>query len=227
MGILLILFLAGCTVAETTNTNENGEDVTTSLKEQIKDLEKELDTQSRTLAETEKELEELKINDSEDHVYNEEEFIIIPRETAPNIRNNPDVQLWEIVSDFSLGYELMGYVRGETNWREWDGEIGEPFMSINEEWETPGHLLSNWVNYHGFSYENGTGVLEVTMRVDYDDEKKRATGYVLIYGIGDDSVAGSVKKVIMNQENDRWYIEEVFIRNQCYRSVGEDGELCV
>ncbi|MGY3718086.1 hypothetical protein ACWE42_21455 [Sutcliffiella cohnii] len=177
------------------------------------------------MAETLKELEELKSN--EDHVYNEEEFIIIPRETAPNIRNNPDVQLWEIVSDFSLGYELMGYIRGETKWLEWDGVIGEPFMSMNNNWETPGQLLSNWVNYHGFSYENGTGVLEVTMRVDYDDEQKRATGYVLIYGIGDDSVAGSVKKVIMNQENDRWYIENVLIRNQCYRGVGEDGDLCL
>ncbi|WP_141395199.1 hypothetical protein [Bacillus sp. FJAT-45066] len=220
-----MLILVGCSNVESTNKNDNEKEVITTLKGKIADLEKELFEQSRTLAETEKEVEELKSN--ENLVYKDGEFIKIPIETAPSLHANPDIQLWELVSDFLHGYELLGYERGETNWREWDGEIGEPFMPMNESWETPGQLISNWVNYHGFSFGNGIELLEVTMRVVYDYENEVATGYVLTFGYGDDSVAGSVRKVLMKQEEDYWYIENVHIRNQCYRNVSEDGELCV
>ncbi|CAG9619388.1 hypothetical protein BACCIP111883_00155 [Sutcliffiella rhizosphaerae] len=219
-GMLVILFLAGCSDAESTINMENEEAATVLLNEQIEGLEKEIDEQSKTLAETEKELKELK------QVNSDEEFIMIPKETASRWRDNLDVQLWEMVTDFSMSYE-NGFERGETNWREWDGEIGEPFMTINENWETPGQLLSNWINYHDLSYWNGMDLFEVNMRIDYDSENEEAIGYVLTYGYKDDSIAGDIKKVMMKLEDNSWYIEDVFIRNQCHRNVSEDGELCV
>ena len=72
----------------------------------------------------------------------------------------------------------------------------------------------------------GQDVWEINSRIEFFDENN-AEGYIMSYGLFDDSIAGSDIKLTMKRENGFWYIEFAEQREQCSRGVGENGGLCL
>lgn len=153
------------------------------------------------------------------------DYIMIPKDELPRLWQGADTQLWDFTSDFSLSEE-NGWERGVTNWQDWKGEFDQSLATPNQIWETPGMLMQAWMDDVTFSYWLGQEIWEVTKRIELHNEEL-AEGYILSYGMKDDSIAGNDVKVTMKQANGYWYIEAIDIRYRCSRNVSEDNELCV
>ncbi len=69
-------------------------------------------------------------------------------------------------------------------------------------------------------------VWEINTRIAYSDEVK-AEGYIMSYGMREDSVSGSDIRLTMLKESDFWYIDRAEIRDRCSRNVSEDEDLCL
>lgn len=85
--------------------------------------------------------------------------------------------------------------------------------------------MNAWMLEVGTSLGLGMDVWEINTRVYLANEAK-AEGYIMSYGLRDDSVGGSDIKLTMLKENDYWYVEKAEVRYRCSRGVNEDGDLC-
>ena len=211
---LFALFLVGVLVSGCSNSDVHEEKVTELENEiaevfaQLEDKESELETLSKTNAE----------KDSG-------EFITIPKDQAPRLWKDVDAQLWDYLIDDSLAKE-NGWEKGVTNWREWDGEYDQALGSANQTWDAPGLLMNAWMLDVGSSNGLGMDVWEINTRIDVKDDVK-AEGYIMSYGLRDDSVGGSDIKLTMLKENDYWYVEKAEVRYRCSRGVSEEEDLCL
>ncbi len=211
---IFILLLVGVFFSGCSNSEVHQEKVTALEKEikevyaQLEDKELELETLSPKTEETEP-----------------GEFLMIPKDEIPLLWKDVDAQLWDYLIDHSLAEE-NGWERDVTNWREWDGEYDQGLGKTNQTWETPGVLMNAWMVDAEISEGLGVDVWEINTRIATDDENK-AEGYIMSYGMRDDSIAGSDIKLTMLKENDFWYIEKAEIRYRCSRGVSEDGDLCL
>lgn len=158
------------------------------------------------------------------HSLQNEDYIMIHKEDAPLIRQQPDVQLWEYVSDFSLAEE-NGWFQETTSWKSWGEDIEPVFLDPNIEWESPGLLLNTWVSDLWLTHSLGFDVAEITQRIHYINDTT-VEGYVLSYGFNDDTISGIDFKVKMVYQDGTWMIDDVKERQRCRRGVSED-ELCV
>lgn len=190
--------------------------------EKVVELERDIERINKLLEENEIELKELYQQLRET---NEREYIKIPKDEAPKLWSNPEIQLWEYVRDSSFAEE-NGWNSGTTNWRSWDGEFDQSLSTPNQNWQTPGILMTAWMTDVEFSYWLGQEVWEINTRIEFSDENN-AKGYILSYGLFDDAIVGSDVKLIMRKDNGYWYIESVEKRELCSRGVNEDNELCV
>lgn len=214
MGRLFALFLIGVLVSGCSNTENHQEKVTDLENEiaevyaQLEEKEMEIETLSQTYAEEEK-----------------GEFITIPKDQVPLLWKDVDAQLWDYLIDDSLAKE-NGWEKGVTDWREWDGGFNPTLGSANQTWGSPGVLMNAWMLDVGLSNGLGMDVWEINTRVDFSDEVM-AEGYIMSYGMQDDSVAGSDIKLTMLKENDFWYVKKAEVRFRCSRGVSEDEDLCL
>ena len=214
MGRLFALFLIGVLVSGCSNTENHQEKVTDLENEiaevyaQLEEKEMEIETLSQTYAEEEK-----------------GEFITIPKDQVPLLWKDVDAQLWDYLIDDSLAKE-NGWEKGVTNWREWDGGFNPTLGSSNQTWGSPGVLMNAWMLDVGLSNGLGMDVWEINTRVDFSDEVM-AEGYIMSYGMQDDSVTGSDIKLTMLKENDFWYVKKAEVRFRCSRGVSEDEDLCL
>lgn len=198
--LILVITSTGCSKDE-------------QYEEKIAELEKEIEVVYQQIVEKESQQE---IADEEDETAKQE---------SPMLWSDADTQLWEYVIDFS-SLEENGWDRGVTNWRKWEGEIGPDLTTPNEAWESPGLLMNAWVAKADFIKWLGTDLWETTLRIDYINEDL-AEGYLLNYGLKDDSFAGTDLKITMKKEQEYWFIEAVEERNHCSRNVSENKEMCV
>lgn len=202
--LMLVIFFSGCSKDE----------------EKISALEKELDLVNTRLEEKEEELKNSKIENA-----GENDSILIPKDKLPRLWQDGDAQLWEYVTDFSIAKE-NGWNRGVTNWRTWEEEIPPTLAAPNEMWDNPGSLMNAWVAETDFIKMLGTDLWESTMRVVSANENL-SEGYILNYGLQDDSIAGIEIKMTMIKDEENWHIDKVEVRNRCARNVTEDKESCV
>lgn len=210
---LFTLFLVGILVSGCSNTEDHQEKVT--------ELENEIAEVYAQLEEKEMEIKTLYQPPAEEETG---EFITISKNQVPLIWRDVDAQLWDYLIDDSLAKEI-GYEKGVTNWRKWDGAYDQSLGAANQTWESPGVLMNAWMLEVGTSLGLGMDVWEINTRVDLANEAK-AEGYIMSYELRDDSVAGSDIKLTMLKENDFWYVEKAEIRYRCYRGVSEDEDLC-
>jgi hypothetical protein len=188
----------------------------------VTELENEIEEVYAQLEDREMELEEL----TQKPVKEEPgEVIMIPKDQVPRLWKDVDAQLWEYLIDYSLAEE-NGWKSGATNWREWDGEYDQAFGAANLIWGNPGVLMNAWMLDVEIGYGLGLDVWEMNTRIDFSDEGK-AEGYIMSYGMRDDSVSGSDIKLTLVKENDFWYVEKAEVRDRCSRGVSEDKELCL
>ncbi|NMH75360.1 hypothetical protein HF078_19975 [Bacillus sp. RO2] len=211
---VVTLFLVGVLFSGCSNTDVHQEKVT--------ELETEIVEVYAQLEEKEMEIETLSQQPAEEETG---EFITIPKDQVPHLWRDVDVQLWEYLIDDSLAKET-GWQKGVTNWREWDGEYDQALGTANQSWKSPGLLMNAWMLDVETSYGLGMDVWEINTRIDFSDEDE-AEGYIMSYGIRDDSVAGSDVKLTMLKENNFWYVEKVEVRDRCSRGVSEDKDLCL
>ncbi|NLP49582.1 hypothetical protein [Bacillus sp. RO1] len=211
---IVTLFLVGALLSGCSNTDDHQETV-------IK-LENEIEEVYAQLEEKEMELETVSQTPAEEE---SGEFITIPKDQAPRLWTDVDAQLWDYLIDDSLAEE-NGWKKGVTNWREWDGEYNQALGIANQSWKNPGLLMNAWMLDVETSYGLGMDVWEITTRITLSDEDK-AEGYIMSYGMRDDSVAGSDIKLTMLKENDFWYVEKAEVRYRCSRGVSEDKDLCL
>lgn len=211
---LFALFLIGVLVSGCSNTENHQEKVT--------ELENEIAEVYAQLEEKEMEIETLSQPSMEEETG---EFITIPKDQVPLLWRDVDAQLWDYLIDDSLAEE-NGWEKGITNWREWDGEYDQALGSANQTWESPGVLMNAWMLDVGLSNGLGMDVWEINTRIDFSDEAI-AEGYIMSYGMRDDSVSGSDIKLSMLKENDFWYVEKAEVRYSCSRGVSEDEDLCL
>ncbi len=211
---LFALFLIGVLVSGCSNTENHQEKVT--------ELENEIAEVYAQLEEKEMEIETLSQPSMEEETG---EFITIPKDQVPLLWRDVDAQLWDYLIDDSLAEE-NGWEKGITNWREWDGEYDQALGSANQTWESPGVLMNAWMLDVGLSNGLGMDVWEINTRIDFSDEAI-AEGYIMSYGMRDDSVSGSDIKLSMLKENDFWYVEKAEVRYRCSRGVSEDEDLCL
>ncbi|UAL46867.1 hypothetical protein K7887_18685 [Sutcliffiella horikoshii] len=210
---LFALFLIGVLVSGCSNTENHQEKVT--------ELENEIAEVYAQLEEKEMEIETLSQPSMEEETG---EFITIPKDQVPLLWRDVDAQLWDYLINDSLAEE-NGWEKGITNWREWDGEYDQALGSANQTWESPGVLMNAWMLDVGLSNGLGMDVWEINTRIDFSDEAI-AEGYIMSYGMRDDSVSGSDIKLSMLKENDFWYVEKAEVRFRCSRGVSED-DLCL
>ncbi|WP_404445141.1 hypothetical protein LG307_18670 [Sutcliffiella horikoshii] len=211
---LFTLFFAGLFFSGCSNTDVPQEKVT--------ELENEIAEVYAQLEEKEMEIETLSQTSAEEETG---EFIIIPKNQLPLLWKDVDAQLWDYLIDESLAEE-NGWKEGVTNWGEWDGDFDPALGSANQTWESPGVLMDAWILNVGLSNGLGMDVWEITTRIDLSSEAM-AEGYIMRYGMRDDSVSGSDIRLIMVKENDFWYVEKVEVRDRCSRGVSEDEDLCL
>lgn len=155
----------------------------------------------------------------------EQEYIKILKDEAPKLWSDADVQLWKYMMDYSLAEEL-GYKQEITNWRKFEGEFDKSLSSQNQTWENPGKLLLAFMTDVEVSNFLGQGVWEVNSRIEFLDENS-ALGYIMSFGLFDDSTAGTDIKLEMKKENGFWYIESVEERDHCSRGIGEKSGFCL
>ncbi|WP_404468865.1 hypothetical protein [Sutcliffiella horikoshii] len=211
---LFALFLIGVLVSGCSNTENHQEKVT--------ELENEIAEVYAQLEEKEMEIETLSQPSMEEETG---EFITIPKVQVPLLWRDVDAQLWDYLIDDSLAEE-KGWEKGITNWREWDGDYDQALGSANQTWESPGVLMNAWMLDVGLSNGLGMDVWEINTRIDLSDEAI-AEGYIMSYGMRDDSVSGSDIKLSMLKEHDFWYVEKAEVRYRCSRGVSEDEDLCL
>lgn len=197
MVAIIITIFAGC-------SNDEQYEV------RIAELEEEVERVNQKLVEKEDELKQL-VTQGDDEIL---------REDGPKLWDDPTIQLWEYVRDFSFAEE-NGWERGATDWRKWEKTIDSALVSPNESWETPSLLMNAWVEDANFIHLLGTDLWESTLRIHYINEDL-AEGYILNYGLKDDSIDGEEIKMIMKRENGYWRIDDVEIRYRCGRSLGEE-----
>ncbi|WP_251624142.1 hypothetical protein [Sporosarcina luteola] len=155
----------------------------------------------------------------------EQEYIKILKDDAPKLWSDADVQLWKYVSDYSLSEE-MGYKQEITSWRKLEGEFDKSLSMPNQTWENPGKLLLAFMTDMEVSNFLGQGIWEVNSRIEFLDGNN-ALGYIMSYGLYDDSAAGSDIKLKMKKENGFWYIESAEEREHCSRGIGEKSGFCI
>jgi outer membrane murein-binding lipoprotein Lpp len=206
--ILVGVLLSGC-------SNSDGH------QEKVAELEKEIAEVYAQLEDKEMELETVSQKPEEGETG---EFFTIPKDQVPRLWRDVDAQLWDYLIDHSMAEE-NGWKKGVTNWREWGGEFDEALGTANQIWETPGLLMNAWMLDVEISYGLGMDVWEINTRINLDENK--AEGYIMSYGMHDDSVSGSDIKLTMLKENDFWYVEKAEVRERCSRGVSEDKELCL
>ncbi|UCZ53546.1 hypothetical protein LGQ02_01745 [Bacillus shivajii] len=219
-GLLFVMFSA-CS---------NSEEKVGALEGELADLYAKLDERENELDEAHRQLEgqqqDLKeaIQQLEGQEGYEDEYIKISKEEAPRLWRDADTQIWEYVRDFSMTEE-NGWMRGTTEWRDWEGDADHFYLPTDESWETPTALMYEWMLEEETMSWLGLDVWETTLRIEYPSEYK-AVGYILNYGFKDDSVAGRDMKLTMHQNKAYWYLDEVKVRDQCARNVSEDKDLC-
>ncbi|WP_404429187.1 hypothetical protein [Sutcliffiella horikoshii] len=211
---LVTLFLAGVLFSGCSNSDVHQEKVT--------ELENEIAEVYAQLEEKEMEIETLSQTSAEEETG---EFITIPKDQAPLLWKDVNAQLWDYLIDDSLAEE-NGWKKGVTNWREWDGDYDQALGSANQTWESPGLLMNAWMLDVELSYGLGMDVWEINTRIYFPNESK-AEGYIMSYGMRDDSVSGSDIKLTMLKENDFWYVEKAEVRYRCSRGVSEGEDLCL
>ncbi|TYS66972.1 hypothetical protein FZC76_15685 [Sutcliffiella horikoshii] len=211
---VIILFLVGVLFSGCSNTDVHQEKVT--------ELENEIAEVYAQLEEKEMEIETLSQPPAESATG---EFITIPKDQVPLLWRDVDAQLWDYVIDDSLAKE-NGWEKGVTNWREWDGEYEQALGNTNQTWDAPGLLMNAWILDVGLSSGLGMDVWEINTRIDLSDENN-AEGYIMSYGMRDDSVGGSDIKLTMLKENGFWYVEKAEVRYRCSRGVSEDKDVCL
>lgn len=155
----------------------------------------------------------------------EQEYMKILKDDAPKLWTDADVQLWKYVSDYSLSEE-MGYKQEITSWRKLEGEFDKSLSTPNQTWENPGKLLLAFMTDVEVSNYLGQEIWEINSRIKFLDENN-ALGYIMSYGLHDDSAAGSDIKLTMKKENGFWYIESVEEREHCSRGIGEKSGFCL
>ncbi len=155
----------------------------------------------------------------------EQEYIKISKDDAPKLWNEADIQLWKYVTDSSIAEEI-GWKHVSTSWRKLDDEFDKSLSSPNQAWQNPGKLLLAFMTDVEVSNLLGQDVWEINSRIEFSDDNN-AEGYIMSYGLFDDSIAGSDIKLTMKRENGFWYIESAEEREQCSRGVGENGGLCL
>ncbi|WP_226682228.1 hypothetical protein [Sutcliffiella horikoshii] len=210
---VVTLLLVGVLFSGCSNTDMHQEKVTK--------LENEIAEAYAQLEEKEIEIETLSQQPAEEETG---EFITIPKVQVPLLWRDVDAQLWDYLIDDSLAKE-NGWEKGVTNWREWDGEYDQALGSANQTWDAPGLLLNAWMLDVGLSSGLGMDVWEINTRIDVKDDVI-AEGYIMSYGMRDDSVGGSDIKLTMLKENDYWYVEKAEVRYRCSRGVSEEEDLC-
>ncbi|MCM3618913.1 hypothetical protein M3936_15100 [Sutcliffiella horikoshii] len=191
-------------------------------QERVTELEKEIAEVYAQLEDKDSELTTLSQKPVEEEAG---EFFTIPKDEVPRLWQDADTQLWEYLLDFSLAEE-NGWKREVTNWREWDGGYDQALGTANKIWEDPGLLMNAWILDVEISKGLGMDVWEINTRIDYSDEVK-AEGYIMSYGMREDSVSGSDIRLTMLKESDFWYIDRAEIRDRCSRNVSEDEDLCL
>ncbi|WP_404459375.1 hypothetical protein [Sutcliffiella horikoshii] len=211
---LFALFLIGVLVSGCSNT-ENHQEKVTELENKIAEVYAQLE-------EKEMEIETLSQPSMEEETG---EFITIPKNQVPLLWRDVDAQLWDYIIDDSLAEE-NGWEKGITIWREWDSDYDQALGSANQTWESPGVLMNAWMLDVGLSNGLGMDVWEINTRIDFKDDGI-AEGYIMNYGMRDDSVSGSDIKLTMIKENDFWYVEKVEVRYRCSRGVSEDEDVCM
>ncbi|MGD6776604.1 hypothetical protein [Sutcliffiella horikoshii] len=211
---VVTLFLVGVLFSGCSNTDVYQEKVT-ALEEEIAEVYSQLE-------EKEMDIETLSQQSAEEKSV---EFIMIPKDQVPRLWGDADAQLWDYLIDDSLAKE-NGWEKGVTNWREWDGEYDLALGSANQSWESPGVLMNAWMLDVGSSNGLGMDVWEINTRIGFSDENI-AEGYIMSYGMRDDSIAGSDIKLTMLKENDFWYVEKAEVRYRCSRGVSEEEDLCL
>ncbi|MCM3636405.1 hypothetical protein M3152_01645 [Sporosarcina luteola] len=149
----------------------------------------------------------------------EQDYIKISKDDAPRLWSDADVQLWKYVTDYSLSEE-MGYKQEITSWRKLEGEFDKSLSTPNQTWENPGKLLLAFMTDVEVSNYLGQEIWEINSRIKFLDENN-ALGYIMSYGLHDDSAAGSDIKLTMKKENGFWYIESAEEREHCSRGIGE------
>ncbi|KMJ58880.1 hypothetical protein AB685_07325 [Bacillus sp. LL01] len=191
-------------------------------QEKVTELEKEVTEVYAQLEDKEMELETLSQKPEEEETG---EFFTTPKDQIPRLWKDVDAQLWDDLIDYTLAEE-NGWQKGVTNWRDWDGEYDLSLGTANQIWVDPGLLMNAWMLDVETSYGLGMDVWEINTRINNVDENK-AEGYIMSYGMRDDSIAGNDIKMTMVKENDFWYIEKVETRSRCSRGVSEDEDLCL
>lgn len=175
------------------------------------------------------EINVVKVTDKVIHQQNEgaevQEYIKISKDDAPKLWNEADIQLWNFVTDYSLAEEI-GWKRGSTSWRKFGDEYDKSLSSPNQSWQNPGELLLAFMTDVEISNWLGREVWEINSRIKIFDENN-AEGYIMSYGLFDDSAAGSDIKLTMKRENGFWYIESAEERDHCSRGIGENSGLCI
>ncbi|WP_339147703.1 MULTISPECIES: hypothetical protein [unclassified Sutcliffiella] len=213
MKLLISLILVGVLLSGCSNSDGH--------QEKVAELEKEIAEVYAQLEDKEMELETVSQKPEEEETG---EFFTIPKDQVPRLWRDVDAQLWDYLIDHSMAEE-NGWKKDVTNWREWVGEFDEALGTANQIWETPGLLMNAWMLDVEISYGLGMDVWEINTRIDLDENK--AEGYIMSYGMHDDSVSGSDIKLTMLKENDFWYVEKAEVRERCSRGVSEDKELCL
>lgn len=210
---VVTLFLVGVLFSGCSNTDVHQEKVT-EFEEEIAEVYSQLE-------EKEMEIETLSQQSAEEE---SGEFIMIPKDQVPRLWEDADAQLWDYLIDDSLAIE-NGWEKGVTNWREWNGEYDQALGTPNQTWEAPGLLMNAWMLDVATSNGLGMDIWEINTRIDFKNAVK-AEGYIMSYGMRDDSVAGSDIKLTMLKENEFWYVEKGEVRYRCSRGVSED-DLCL
>jgi hypothetical protein len=170
-----------------------------------------------------------KLTDNVDHQQldggEEQEYIKISKDDATKLWNGADIQLWKYMINTSFAEE-NGWKHDSTSWRKFDGEFDKSLSSPNQTWQNPGKLLLAFMTDVEVSNLLGQDVWEINSRIEFFDDNN-AEGYIMSYGLFDDSIAGSDIKLTMKSENGFWYIESAEEREHCSRGVGENGGLCL
>lgn len=208
--LITVLLVLGC------QSNEVKENTNPLLEEELQLVKQQLETKETEIAHLKSALEQSK-SQLDSHKQN---YIMILKEEVPMVWGEADVQLWEYVRGFSNAGEKV-WIGGTTNWRE-----SVPDTNPNLTATSPSLILNAWLAWTESNYWLGIDFWETTLRVNYLDENT-AEGFILYYGLGDDSIAGIEFKFLMKKENEFWYIETIEERERCLRDVSEDGGLCV
>jgi hypothetical protein len=120
----------------------------------------------------------------------------------------------------------LGYTPATSPWkpsrREVPARLADP---DHAQADAPGILLYRLVEAWKLPEALGQYVWEHTARVHIDGDD-HAYGIVLVWGLQDDSLAGTDLRVRMRRKGASWFITAVEERYQCARGITDDG-LCI